>query len=440
MTGKGFIAGAITLAIALATGGAQAHKPKNIKVLESLCADSSCKSGYDAAGRMTMDANGDFFGFTTEGGTYNNGTAFRLYREPGKTGWKLQTIYNFCTDCGSIGWPGSGAPVIDTAGNIYALSQGGGVNGYGAFFELTPGHQGKPWNLEVLYSFCTKSNACHDGGRPVGDLTYQGAASGALYDGVSTLYGTNEFGGLHGAGVAYSLTRKFQWRERVLYPFCSQGGTSCTDGRYADSIALDSAGNMIGIGYRPNPGNGFVFKLTPNPGGRFWIQSTIYNFCSLANCADGANPVAAIVPDASGNLYGMTYYGGNTNCGFYLGCGVLYKIAPDNSETVLHALCSRKDCADGAFGGYLLLDPSGTLRGVTQGGGHYKNAQDTFGEGTAFKLVGSDLRTLWTFCLATGCPDGSNPLGVTADSSGNLFGITESGGAANLGTIFELNQ
>jgi uncharacterized repeat protein (TIGR03803 family) len=437
MAGRNLIAGVIVFA--LAAGGAQAQ---NLKVLESLCTDFACKSGYEAAGRMTMDANGDFFGFTTEGGTYGRGTAFKLYREPGKAKWKLQTIYNFCTDCSLIGSTAFGPPVIDTAGNIYATSEGGGVNGQGAFFKLTPGSKGKLWNLTVLYSFCTKDNACHDGGQPIGDLTYQGAASGALYDGVSTLYGTNEFGGAHGAGVAFSLTPRFgRWREHVLYPFCSQGGKNCTDGRSGYSAALDAAGNVIGIGRRGSPDNGFIFKLTPNPGGRFWTQSTIYNFCSLANCADGAQPTATLALDASGNLYGMTYYGGNTNCGYSGGCGVIYKIAPDNSETVLHALCSSANCADGAFGGYLLLDPSGTLRGVTQGGGHYKNAQDTVGEGTVFELAASDLSTLWTFCLSTGCPDGSNPvLGLTSDSSGNLFGVTGSGGAANLGTIFELTQ
>jgi uncharacterized repeat protein (TIGR03803 family) len=426
-------------------GSARAHRPKNIKVVESLCSDALC--GNSVRARMAQDGAGNFFGFMESGGFYDRGAMFKLYREPGKSKWKFATIYNFChlLDCRDGEDTESETPIVDTAGNLYGTTAFGGTYNAGTFFKLTPNWNGRQWKLTVLYNFCAKDSACHDGGQPIGSLTYQGASSGALYDGSSPLYGANEVGGAHGSGVVFSLTQRFgRWHEQQLYAFCSEGGDSCTDGRIGRDFSLDSSGDLIGVGYRANPDNvnGFVFKLAPNSGSRFWTQTILHNFCSLANCADGSGPAGGIVQDASGNLYGLTSYGGNTNCGHNGGCGVLYRIAPDNSESVLHAFCSRPLCRDGIFPtGGLLIDSSGILYGAALGGGHYMSANDALGTGTIFKYAGSALDTLWTFCLSTGCPDGANPTtGLTRGPSGNLFGVTGSGGAHNFGTIYELNQ
>jgi uncharacterized repeat protein (TIGR03803 family) len=428
----------IVAALALAgfgVCGAQARTPNDIKILASICEKNPC--GLDAPGRMTPDASGNFFGFTEEGGLYGEGTAFKLYREPGKTKWKFQTIYNFCSfaNCQDGDIPESETPVIDAAGNMYGTTAVGGTHGKGIFFKLTPNWNGRQWKLTVLYNFCSKDNDCHDGGEPFGTLTYQGASSGALYDGVSPLYGTNEFAGPHGSGGAFSLTPRFgRWHEQVIYPFCF--GNDCTD-RVGFDLSVDNSGDLLGV----RGGDfGSVFRLTPNPGSRFWTQTILYNFCQLSGCADGADPAGSVVQDASGNLYGIASEGGNTNCGAQAGCGVVYKIAPDNTETVLHAFCSRTKCRDGAFPiGSLTLDPSGALYGVAQGGGD--DSGSSFGSGTVFKLTGTALRTLWTFCRTSGCPDGQFPSGgVATDASGDLFGITQAGGAEHDGTVYKLNQ
>lgn len=432
-----FVAGA--LAAALACSGAEAHMPGHTDVLASLCAKIACPNGV-YSGSMAMDGNGDFFGFTGSGGVYHDGTAFELYRAPGTSKWKYQTIYNFCDSCGADG-PGGQTPVVDAAGNVYGISGGGGSKSYGTFFKLTPPSKGKLWNLAVLYSFCTKDNACADGGTPYAALAYQGQSAGALYDGISTLYGLNEFGGVHGAGVVFSLTPRFgRWREHVLYPFCD-GQSGCTNERI-NSVTVDHGGSLVGTnsGTYPNYA-GYVARLSPNPGGRFWTETVLYNFCSQTGCSDGAAPGGTVTEDADGNLYGLASYGGNTNCGYSAGCGVLYKLAPDNTEAVLYQFCSRRRCADGSFPGRnLLLSSAGTFYGVTEGGGHdSSDAPD--GAGVVFELHGSNYRTIWDFCLTSGCPDGAYPgVGLTAEFSGDLFGLTEGGGTAGDGTIFKLNR
>ena len=117
---------------------------------------------------------------------------------------------------------------------------------------------------------------------------------------------------------------------------------------------------------------------------------------------------------------------------------MLYKIATDDSETVLHEFCVGRHCADGAFPiGTLLINSTGTLYGTTEASGPTQN-----NGGVVYKWsAATGLRVLWTFCQTSGCPDGEDPkAGLTADAAGNLFGSAEGGGALNAGTLFELNQ
>src|SRR6202012_416974 len=99
---------------------------------------------------------------------------------------------------------------------------------------------------KVLHKFCSAAS-CADGENPeYMALTYQGAASGEVYDGTSPLYGTTHLGGSSGFGVAFSLTPSgAKWKEKVIYDFCSQ--TSCADGYEPESgLTMDASGNLFG--------------------------------------------------------------------------------------------------------------------------------------------------------------------------------------------------
>src|SRR5262249_28527699 len=155
----------------------------------------------------------------------------------------------------------------------------------------------------------------------------------------------------------------------------------------------------------------------------------LHTFCSLENCSDGSEPAGAPFVDEVGNVFGLTAYGGNTQCNSN-GCGVLYQVTTDGTESVLYNFCSLENCRDGAFAfGGLISDSSGNIFGTTYGGGRGDNDDAHLGGGTVFKFSAGALETLYSFCTLAGCPSGEYPLtGVVMDSVGDLFGTTQDGG------------
>lgn len=210
--------------------------------------------------------------------------------------------------------------------------------------------------------------------------------------------------------------------ETVLHSF-----TCCTDGAepWAGLVA-DSAGNLYGTTHIGGAQDfGTVFKVTP--GG---AESVLYSFCSKAGCVDGGHPYyGTLLLDGAGNLYGTAADNGAHEH------GVVFKVAPDGTETVLHDFCSKAKCADGSipYGG-LIADRAGNLFGTTTEGG-------TYNEGVVFKLTPRGKETvLYSFCSKTfSCLDGSGPVGnLVADNAGNLYGTTLYGGKGTRGVAFKL--
>ena len=422
-------AGLVALVIGDSLGGASASK---LKTLYTFCkVEGFCSDGNLPTGSLLRDGAGNVFGTTKLGGGEGCGYGCgEVYEIPPVSGRKprLKIIYKFCStgNCNKGSNPDSGL-ILDVNGNLYGVAVGSGKHSYGGIFRLSP--DGK--NYTVLHSLCAKPD-CRDGGdvfNPATALTYQGAASGAPYDGVSPLYGVTIDGGANNSGLVYELAPASggkAWTYTVLYSFCSQD--KCADGRSPTGLIADASGNLYGTTFfgggnnidQEQYGGGTVFKLA----GKTFQK--LYAFCAQANCSDGEYPQSVVI-DGQGNLVGATHDGGNA------GAGTIFRIDTSGVHGKLYDFCSQADCADGSFpGAPPFIDASGNLFGVTGLGGSHNS-------GVAYKFDGTQ-HVLYNFCSLGGaeCTDGSYPKApLIPDGAGNFYGETEAGGAG-FGTVFEL--
>lgn len=306
---------------------------------------------------------------------------------------------------------------------------------------------------KVLYAFKGGS----DGALPAASL---------LRDKSGNLYGTTRLdSGTGGCGTVFELDAN--GTETVLHGFSGPDGCNPQAG-----LVRDSSGNFYGTTVNGGPGGfGVVFKLD-----RSHNETVLYSF---TGAGDGAYPYGGLVRDAAGNLYGTTEYGGHFSHYCFYGCGVVFRLRIGGKEIVLHAFTGNK--SDGAYPlAGLLADAAGNLYGTTSGGGSYgggtvfkidKHGMETvlhdFGPdgdspygglirdaegslygttsvggplkyGTVFKLDNTGHETvLFNF---DGYNGGESVAGLVRDMAGNLYGTTLKGGDTNWGTIFELDK
>jgi uncharacterized repeat protein (TIGR03803 family) len=298
-----------------------------------------------------------------------------------------------------------------TDGNFYGTTFGGGANGYGTVFKITPSG-----TLTTLYSFCPGGGECVDGLWPRAGLVQ--ATDG-------NFYGTASAGGANGAGTVFRITPSGTLT--TLHTFGSQ-----TDDGYYPYAGLVQAtdGNLYGTTSGAGVSGGTVFRITL--GGTL---TTLYSFCGYS-CGEGGAPQAGLVQATDGNLYGTTVDGG-TNC-YSSGCGTVFKITPSGTLTMLYTFCNQSNCSDGSYPyAGLVQGTDGNFYGTTSGGGVY-------GYGTVFEITSNGmLTTLHSFCYGGGqCADGLAPLtGLVQATDGNFYGTTVGGGqGANggFGTVFEI--
>jgi uncharacterized repeat protein (TIGR03803 family) len=224
--------------------------------------------------------------------------------------------------------------------------------------------------------------------------------------------------------------------------------TGIPDGaRPTGGLLSDPGGNLYGVTLIGGTiGFGSVFKLDPNGN-----ESQLHSFAGPPG--DGNGPTAGLARDAAtGNLYGTTLFGGNPiACPSVVGCGIVFKLDPSGTETVLHRF--GPGASDGTLPmGRLIVDSSGNLFGTTKWGSHIgckifigKNLVDV-GCGTVFKVDASGNESiLYSFINAT---DGAFPVaGLAQDATGNLFGTASTGGVMNCasalfskcGTVFKVD-
>jgi uncharacterized repeat protein (TIGR03803 family) len=264
--------------------------------------------------------------------------------------------------------------------------------------------------------------------------TEEEPCAGVIFDSAGNLYGTTFYGGTYDGGTVFELSpvAGSGWTQKVLYNFQPRGA----GGFYPlSSLIFDPAGNLYGTASDSYDGGtgGSAYRLTPQAGGN-WAETVLDEFArDKDQKAGGFEPVANLIFDAAGNLYGTTNFGGP-----YHG-GIAFQLTPqpDGSwkQTVLHIFGSGTK--DGVTpNGALVLDASGNLYGTTLGGGAY-------GKGTVYELSpkargGWGYRQLYGF--GSGSTDGESPYSnLVFDAVGNLYGTTGFGGAYDRGTVFELS-
>ncbi len=238
-----------------------------------------------------------------------------------------------------------------------------------------------------------------------------------IADSSGNLYGTTSQGGAGNAGTVYKLsppaTQGGTWTLTVLYSF-----TDGADGGHPlAGVIRNSAGNLYGT---TNSGGAFddgtVFEVTVRG-----VESVLYSF---KGSPDGAYPYAGLIEDSAGNFYGTTYSGGAD------GYGTVFKLNAQRQESVLH---SFNGTTEGAYPSAMLtMDSSGDLYGAANQGGSEQ-------QGTIFKISSAGKFSLvHTF---TGRPKGANPAsGVILSSAGILYGATTEGGDSDDdGTLFEVS-
>jgi uncharacterized repeat protein (TIGR03803 family) len=262
------------------------------------------------------------------------------------------------------------------------------------------------------------------------------------------LYGYTTEGGLTVCAGSCGTLFKIdpQGKLTTFYKFCREGKLPCLDGMIPNGALIQASdGNFYGTTMQGGPHNGpncphgcgTVFRITPK--GKL---TTLYSFCSLANCADGASPEGALLQASNGKLYGETGIGGN---GVNFGMGTLFEITLQGKLTTIHTFCANyPDCSDGlnpTFG--VIQGRNGNLYGTTAEGGGVVNDR-TLLYGTVFELkLDGTLTSIYSFCLSgyPACPDGAYPVGQLVQSAdGNLYGTTNQGGAGPFGTIFKMTS
>jgi uncharacterized repeat protein (TIGR03803 family) len=209
-------------------------------VLHSFCQQMGCPDGYYPQAGLVMDTNGNLYGTTLYNGAYGGGTVFKISSDGTAT-----TFYNFCTatGCKNGRYPQAGL-ILDTNGNLYGTTYGGGAYGKGTVFELSPSGA-----ETVLHSFCARTG-CPDGSHPRADL---------VMDTAGNLYGTTYDGGTNRVGTVFKLSPN--GTETVLHSFAANG----SDGTHPYAgLVMDTVGHLYGTTYSGGAnGYGTVFKVTP---------------------------------------------------------------------------------------------------------------------------------------------------------------------------------
>ncbi len=372
---------------------------------------SDVNDGFTPTAPLILDGFGHLFGTTAQGGPSGGGTLFTI----GVDGTGFQVLHSFAGGA-SDGSSPAASLTLDDSGTLYGTTSAGGSSNFGTVFRIkTDGTR-----FQILHSF---AGGPSDGRAPGASL---------LLDGSGNLYGTTRYGGqqpccgpgvpgigepVDGAGTIFRIrTDGTGYQLLRAFPI----GTS--DAAFpSGSLITDGSGNLYGMTLSGGSlGRGTVFRVGMD-GSAFLI---LHSFAG--GSSDGMYPVGSLVLDRLGNLFGITQND------FASGApATIFRVRTDaTAYQVLHTFGDTNEGRTPA--GSLILDGSATLLGAMAHGGA-SNA------GTLFSVEtdGSGFQVSYTF--AGFMNDGSHPrASVVPDGSGYVYGTTPQGGFSNAGTVFRI--
>jgi uncharacterized repeat protein (TIGR03803 family) len=347
------------------------------------------------------------------------GLAVACYQQPagalGGAGPALVTLVSFN---GSNGAEPLGRLIVDASGNLFGTTiLGGGPNGQGTVFEIVKTASGYASAPTTLVTF-NGSN----GAEP---------HSGLIADAAGNLFGTTQSGGSGNFGTLFELVNKGggSYTLATLVSFDGTNGASPMAGLIADANS-NLFGTTVGVeGANPY---GTVFELVNKSGGS-------YSFTPLVSFdgTNGAAPLADLIIDAAGNLFGTTNIG-TTNKGGVNNGSTVFEIVKTSTGYASNptTLATFNGGPSGISPSRLIFDAGGNLLGTTQFGG----ATD---QGTVFEIAKSATGYASTPTILVNFNSNNNgPFepdgGLIADAAGNLFGTAVAGGLNNSGAVFEI--
>jgi|SRR5208283_473429 uncharacterized repeat protein (TIGR03803 family) len=383
-------------------------------VLYDFCSQPNCSDGTGPQSGLASDSAGNFYGTTFEGGAYGYGTVFELSPN-GIGGWNETVLYSFCPggyqNCRDGVYP-NGALIFDSAGNLYGMA-GGGNYGWGEVFELSP--TGTSWTETVLFSFA------NNGVSPVYPI------NGLIMDSAGNLYGEAEystqgaicdagrrFGGAPGAVFELSPSGG-NWSLQQIYTFCPADSRTYRGSASNGGLTMDTAGNIFGVGFDT------VFEISPNGSGG-WNGTEIHSFPNSVD-AEYGRPVL----DQAGNLYGTEWTGGTKP-------GSVYKLSPGATKWQATSLYRFKGGTDGANPvAAVVFDAAGNIYSTTTAGGEYGDGTIFELMAPAKGKSKYQEKVLWSF----NGTDGYGGSSLILDNEGNFYG-TAGGGYDYNGLVFEV--
>ncbi len=357
-------------------------------------------SGTNGSGPSTViqATDGNFYA-TTAGAGEGDGSVGNVVRIT--PAGEISSIYSFCSKplCADGQLPET-PPILGSDGNLYGVTWGGGSDlnngaGWGTVYKMMLDGQ-----LTTLYTFCL-AGGCLDGANP----------SGIMQAGDGSLYGTTLEGGEFGAGTLFKISTAGEFS--VVHDFCSLA--NCADGKEPGSPPIQGIdGSLIGTTrWGGAHGGGVVYSLSPL--GTFNVVHTF--FCANGPCPRGYDP-NAVVQDASGNLFGTTYFGGSA------GEGTAFEITSTHQFKLLHSFTYGAGTAPNT----LTLGSDGNFYGTTEG---------IDGYGTIYRITPAGAyTTLHNFTYGGGTVPYT---GLYQAPDGNFYGAIEYYGINSNGAEYSFN-